>query len=173
MDKLFILAIIIFLATYVIIITEKYHRTIIAMFGASLMVLLGIVNQERAIEGVDFNTLGLLIGMMVIVSIAKDSGMFQYVAIKAAKFGQGDPKKIFILLAGIVAVFSALLDNVTTVLLMVPVTLVVTNNVTGTINNTVVTLSSNAENTATIPAKRIKIFFGSPCPNFAALIATY
>src|SRR3989338_2447762 len=128
MDKLFILAIIIFLATYVIIITEKYHRTIIAMFGASLMVLLGIVNQERAIEGVDFNTLGLLIGMMVIVSIAKDSGMFQYVAIKAAKFGQGDPKKIFILLAGIVAVFSALLDNVTTVLLMVPVTLVVTNN---------------------------------------------
>ncbi|OGH83871.1 MAG: hypothetical protein A2469_04370 [Candidatus Magasanikbacteria bacterium RIFOXYC2_FULL_40_16] len=128
MNYLFVLAVIIFLATYAIIITEKYHRTIIAMFGASLMVLLGIVNQERAIEGIDFNTLGLLIGMMVIVSIAKDSGMFQYVAIKAAKIGQGDPKKIFILLAGLVAIFSALLDNVTTVLLMVPVTLVVTNN---------------------------------------------
>lgn len=124
----FYIAIGVFLTTYAIIISEKLHRTIVALFGATLMILLAIINQEAAIEGIDFNTLGLLIGMMVIVGIAKDSGMFQYVAIQAAKLGKGRPIPIFMLLGGIVALFSAFLDNVTTVLLMVPVTFVLTNN---------------------------------------------
>jgi Na+/H+ antiporter NhaD/arsenite permease-like protein len=98
------------------------------MAGAVLMILLGILTQERATEAVDFNTLGLLIGMMVTVNIAKHSGMFQYVAIWASKFGKGKPIPIFIMLGLITAVFSAFLDNVTTVLLMVPVTFVVANN---------------------------------------------
>lgn len=128
MSYVFLTAIIIFVATYTIIIAEKIHRTIIALFGAVLMILLGILNQEQALEGVDFNTLGLLIGMMIVVNIARQSGMFQYVAILAAKIGKGKPIPIFLLLGGTVALFSAFLDNVTTVLLMIPVTFVVTHN---------------------------------------------
>ncbi|PIZ95688.1 MAG: hypothetical protein COX80_03840 [Candidatus Magasanikbacteria bacterium CG_4_10_14_0_2_um_filter_33_14] len=124
----FWITLIVFVVTYAIIISEKVHRTVIAMAGAGLMVLLGIVTQVKAIEGIDFNTLGLLIGMMIIVGIAKHSGMFQYVAIWATKVGKGNPTKIYILLLSIIAVFSALLDNVTTVLLMVPVTFVVAHN---------------------------------------------
>ncbi len=124
----FILAIVIFTLTYAIIISEKIHRTVVALAGAVLMVLLGILNQEAALHGVDFNTLGLLIGMMIIVSIAKNSGMFQYVAIWASRVAKGRPIHIFLLLGTIIALFSALLDNVTTVLLMVPVTFVVANN---------------------------------------------
>lgn len=126
--NIFFVAIAIFVVTYAIIISEKIHRTVIALAGAALMILLGVLNQERAIEGVDFNTLGLLIGMMVIVGIAKDSGMFQYVALWSSKIGKGKPIPIFIMLCAITAVFSSLLDNVTTVLLTVPVTFVVANN---------------------------------------------
>ena len=124
----FWITLVVFVVTYAIIISEKVHRTVIAMAGAGLLVLLGIVTQEKAIEGIDFNTLGLLIGMMIIVGIAKHSGMFQYVAIWATNVGKGNPIKIYILLLVIVAVFSALLDNVTTVLLMIPVTFVVAHN---------------------------------------------
>lgn len=124
----FIVAIVIFAVTYLIIISEKIHRTVAALAGAILMILLGIINQEDAIRGVDFNTLGLLIGMMVIVGIAKDCGMFQYVAIWASKAGKGRPLPIFVLLGLITALFSAFLDNVTTVLLMVPVSFVVAHN---------------------------------------------
>lgn len=123
-----LLAVSVFIASYAVIISEKIHRTVVALMGASLMVLLGILNQEQAIHGIDFNTLGLLIGMMVIVGLARHSGMFQYVALAAAKIGRGQPVKIFVLLGLITAVFSALLDNVTTVLLMVPVTFVIARN---------------------------------------------
>jgi len=128
MPTLFWVAIVLFIATYAIIISEKIHRTVIALTGAILMILLGIIHQEQAIEGIDFNTLGLLIGMMIIVGIAKDSGMFQYVAIWASKVAKGKPLYIFLLLSFLVSLFSALLDNVTTVLLMVPVMFVVANN---------------------------------------------
>lgn len=128
MDMTFLLAVGVFLASYVIIISERIHRTVVALSGAILMILLGIINQEQAIEGVDFNTLGLLIGMMIIVGVAKDSGMFQYVAIWVSKLGRGKPVPIFMLLTLTVALFSALLDNVTTVLLMIPVTFVIANN---------------------------------------------
>lgn len=128
MSTLFYITIAIFVVTYAIIISEKVHRTVIAMTGAMLMILLGIINQEQAVEGIDFNTLGLLIGMMIIVGIAKECGMFQYVAIWASKVGKGKPLPIFVLLGIITAVFSAFLDNVTTVLLMVPVTFVIANN---------------------------------------------
>lgn len=127
-----IAALLIFLATYAIIISERVHRTIIALFGAASMVLIGIAmefyNQHGAIEAIDFNTIGLLIGMMIIVTITKHSGLFQFVAIKAAKLAGGDPWKILLLFALITAVFSALLDNVTTVLLMAPMTLVICAN---------------------------------------------
>jgi len=118
----------VFIVSYAIIISERIHRTVVALTGALLMILLGVINQEQALEGVDFNTLGLLIGMMVVVGIAKDSGMFQYLAIWIAKAGRGNPKKIFPFLMITVAVLSGVLDNVTTALLMVPVMFVVANN---------------------------------------------
>lgn len=128
MDMSFWIAITIFTITYAIIVFDKVHFTVISLAGAALMILLGIMNQEQAVEGVDFNTIGLLIGMMIIVSIAKKSGMFQYVAIWASKAGKGNPRNIFILFGILVAAFSAFLDNVTTVLLMVPVVFVITHN---------------------------------------------
>lgn len=122
------IALAVFAISYVIIVSEKFHRTVVAMVGAMLMILLGVLNQEQALHGVDFNTLGLLIGMMVVISITKDSGIFQYVAIWAAKVGKGKPIPIFFVLGLLTAVFSALLDNVTTVLLIVPVIFVIANN---------------------------------------------
>ena len=88
MSTTFYLAAGLFVLTYAIIISEKVHRTIIALAGAMLMILLGVLTQEQAILGIDFNTIGLLIGMMVIVGIAKDSGMFQFVALWAARIAK-------------------------------------------------------------------------------------
>ncbi len=114
---------ILFLVVYAFIISEKIHRTIIALFGAVLLIMLGVVSQHEAIQYIDFNTIGLLFGMMVIVGITRKSGVFEYVAIKAAHSTGGDPVKIMIALSIVTAVASAFLDNVTTVLLVVPVTI--------------------------------------------------
>ncbi|HBK52315.1 sodium:proton antiporter [Syntrophomonas wolfei] len=124
----FYLSIVIFLATYVFIIFEKVHRTIIALVGAGLAIALGLLSQEAAIEYIDFNTLGLLIGMMIIVGITRRSGVFGYLAIKAARVAGGKPLRILVALAVVTAVLSAFLDNVTTVLLIVPVTFVLTDH---------------------------------------------
>ncbi|ULO08649.1 ArsB/NhaD family transporter [Paenibacillus sp. 19GGS1-52] len=126
MEQQAIWAIGIFLVIYALIISEKIHRTIVAMIGGLLMVGLGIVDQETALHHIDFNTLGLLIGMMIIVSITADTGLFKFIAIWAAKKSKGNPVSILIALALITAVASAFLDNVTTVLLMVPVTFSIT-----------------------------------------------
>jgi len=122
-----IIAISIFIATYGIIISEKIHRTTVAMFGAVIMLMLHVLSQEAAIDHIDFNTIGLLIGMMIMVGITRRTGVFEYIAIKAAKTAKGDPWKIIVLLSIVTAVASALLDNVTTILLIVPVTLVITD----------------------------------------------
>ncbi|QYY43310.1 ArsB/NhaD family transporter [Aneurinibacillus thermoaerophilus] len=126
MEQQALIAIGIFLVTYGLIISEKIHRTIVAMLGGALMVALGIVNQETAIHHIDFNTLGLLTGMMIIVAITAQTGLFKFIAIWAAKKVNGDPIKILIALSIITAVGAAFLDNVTTVLLMVPVTFSIT-----------------------------------------------
>ncbi|ULO08219.1 ArsB/NhaD family transporter [Paenibacillus sp. 19GGS1-52] len=126
MEQQAIWAIGIFLLTYGLIISEKIHRTILAMVGAILMIGLGILDQETALRHIDFNTLGLLVGMMMIVGITADTGVFKYVAVKAAKVSKGKPERILIALMVITAVASAFLDNVTTVLLIVPVTFSIT-----------------------------------------------
>jgi Na+/H+ antiporter NhaD/arsenite permease-like protein len=115
-----------FVATYAVIVSEKINRAIVALLGAGLMIALGVLNQEAAIHGIDFNTLGLLAGMMVIVAVSRRCGMFQYVAVWAAKKVQARPWGILVMLSLVTAVFSALLDNVTTVLLIAPVTLLIT-----------------------------------------------
>jgi len=126
MEQQAIMAIGIFLVIYALIISEKIHRTIVAMIGGVLMVVLGIVDQETALHHIDFNTLGLLVGMMIIVSVTADTGLFKFIAVKAAKLAKGKPVAILIALSLITAVGSAFLDNVTTILLMVPVTFSIT-----------------------------------------------
>jgi len=120
-------AVSILLFIYGVIMAEKFNRAVLALLGAGLMILCGVLNQQQAVAGIDFNTIGLLTGMMVIVAISQKTGMFQYVAIKAAKVVKGDPWGILVMLSLVTAVFSALLDNVTTVLLIAPVTLLITD----------------------------------------------
>ncbi len=116
----------IFIAIYGLIISEKVNRAAVAVFGAALMVLLGIVAESNVVGFIDFGTIGLLIGMMVIVNIMKKTGVFEYLAIKSAKHAKADPWMILISFAIITAISSALLDNVTTILLIAPVTFVIT-----------------------------------------------
>ncbi|MGE5517187.1 MAG: ArsB/NhaD family transporter [Bacteroidota bacterium] len=113
-------------ATYAVIISEKINRAVVALLGAGAMILAGVLNQEAAIHGIDFNTIALLVGMMILVAITRRSGVFQAVAVWATKLVKGNPAGILIMLQVVTATFSAFLDNVTTVLLVVPVTLVIT-----------------------------------------------
>ena len=112
-------------ATYAAVISERINRAVIALLGATLMIVLGILTQEKAVEGIDFNTIGLLIGMMIIVAISRRTGMFEYLAIRSAKMVKANPASIMLVLQIVTAVVSAFLDNVTTVLLVVPVTLII------------------------------------------------
>ena len=105
---------------------ELAHRTVLALLGAAVLVAFGIVSQEQAAsEFIDWNTIGLLAGMMVIVAILERTGVFEYLAIKSAQWGKARPGRILILLAIVTAFLSAFLDNVTTVILMVPVTFLI------------------------------------------------
>ena len=121
-----IVSTVILLVSYLILFTEKMNRAVVALLGAVAMIFAGVLTQETAIAGIDFNTLALLIGMMIIVGIAEKSGMFQYVAVWSAKKVRASPRGLLIVLAAVTAVFSALLDNVTTVLLIVPITFEIT-----------------------------------------------
>ncbi len=125
MDPLWVAAGIFFFA-YTLIMVEKFNRAVIAMLAGATMLLLGIVDQSTAISPEDLNVIGLLIGMMVIVAVASRSGVFQYLAIWSAKKVKAKPWGILVMLSIITAVLSACLDNVTTVLLIVPVTLAIT-----------------------------------------------
>jgi len=120
------IAVLLFVATYALIMSEKVNRAILALLGAGLLILLGVVTQSEAMASVDFNTLGLLLGMMLIVNITRRSGLFQYVAIWSAKKVKASPWGVMLMMSIVTAVFSAFLDNVTTVLLTVPVTLLIT-----------------------------------------------
>ena len=113
----------IFIIAYILIIWDKFDRTVIALSGAALMILLKILTQENAFKEIDYNTLGLLISMMVIVMITKRSGVFEYLAVKTVKLAKGEPIKILFLLSIITGILSAFLDNVTTILLILPITL--------------------------------------------------
>ncbi len=124
-----VLVVVAFVAAYILIATERIHRVAAALAGAGAMVLLGVVDAHVAFfseeTGVDWNVIFLLFGMMVIVSVLRQTGVFDYLAIWAAKRARGRPFAVMVLLIVITAVASALLDNVTTVLLIAPVTLLV------------------------------------------------
>lgn len=117
--------IIIFIVIFYFIITEKYPKSIVTMIGGALMVILQIITEEEALETVGYNLeiMFLLIGMMLIVEIMSETGIFQWVAIKIAQLVRGNPIKILVFTSIVTAVFSAVLDNVTTILLVVPITI--------------------------------------------------
>jgi len=126
-----VVSLIIFVVSFVFFVYGKIHRCIVALVGATLMVvfgdLRGFYTQQQALEAIDFDTLGLLFGMMTIVVILRKTGLFRYLAIKGAKFAKGDPWKLMVALGLITAFVSMIIDNVTTVLLVAPVTLLVSD----------------------------------------------
>ncbi|MDF2876310.1 MAG: Citrate transporter [Sporomusa sp.] len=158
-----VIAVGVFLVAYALIISEKIHRTVVALAGAVLVIMLGVLSQEQAIHHIDFNTLGLLVGMMVIVAITGETGLFRFLAIWAAKAVNGNPLKLMIALSVITALASALLDNVTTVLLTVPVTLSITKqlNVKPTPYLISQIIASNIGGTATLIGDPPNIMIGS------------
>jgi Na+/H+ antiporter NhaD/arsenite permease-like protein len=118
----------VFIFTYVLIMSEKVHRAIAALLGGAILIGLNVLSQEKAIEYIDWNTLGLLIGMMIIVGITRRTGLFQYLALTAVHLAKGEPIKILIALATVTAIVSAFLDNVTTVLLIGPITFTIADS---------------------------------------------
>lgn len=129
MGPSFWIATAIFILAYALIISEKIHKTIIGIFGAAVMIVLGIVSQEDAFNsldlGIDWNVIFLLVSMMIIINIMKPTGVFEYIAIKSAKIAKGKPFMIMAIFSVVTATISAFLDNVTTVLLVAPVTLLI------------------------------------------------
>jgi Na+/H+ antiporter NhaD/arsenite permease-like protein len=117
----------IFLFTYALIVSEKIHRTVSALLGGVAMILF-VVPQDKAFHAIDWNVIFLLAGMMIIANIIKETGLFQWIAFQAVRFGKGDPFRVLLILALITAVTSALLDNVTIVVLIAPVTLFVASS---------------------------------------------
>lgn len=119
-------ACVILVLSYAALFTERMNRAVAVMLGAGALVLLGVLSFEQALAGIDFNTIALLTGMMILVSVAEKSGMFQYAAIRAAKLVGANPRGLLAALGLVTTLLSAFLDNVTTVLLIVPVTLNIT-----------------------------------------------
>ena len=117
-----IISIVIFVVVMALIVSEKIHRTTAALCGAVALILFGILDFDTSVEHIDFNTLGVLVGMMLFVGVVKGSGIFEYLAIKSAKLVRGNPWLIMLVFSIITALLSALLDNVTTILLIGPVT---------------------------------------------------
>jgi len=162
MEKSFI-AIIVFLVAYAFIISEKVHRTVIALAGGTLLILFQVITQETAFHHIDFNTIGLLIGMMIMVGVVSQTGLFPYLAIWAAKKVNGDPVKLLVAIGLLTAVSSALLDNVTTVLLVTPVIFSITKQLKVTPIPYLITeiITSNIGGTATLIGDPPNIMIGS------------
>ena len=120
------IAAIVFIFTYILIVTERVHRTVSAMLGGVAMILLRVLTQAEAFRCIDWNVIFLLVGMMVIANILRETGLFQWLAVQAVRLGRRRPIRILLILCMVTAISSAFLDNVTIVVLVVPVTLFVT-----------------------------------------------
>lgn len=164
-----IITLIVFLATYALIISEKLHRSNVALAGGLLLLLFGILTFEEAKKALELNTIGLLIGMMIIVGITRRSGIFEYLAVRAAQWAEGKPLKILAAMSLITALLSALLDNVTTVLLVVPVTFSIVNTLNLNPMPFLVAeiLASNIGGTATLIGDPPNIMIGSAVPELS------
>lgn len=118
----------VFLLVMAAIISEKVHRSVAALAGAVVLLLTHVLTIETAADYVDLNTIGVLVGMMLFVAVVKSSGLFEYIAIWSAKLTRGQPMAILAVFSVITAVLSAFLDNVTTVLLIGPMTIAITRS---------------------------------------------
>lgn len=115
----------VFVVIYVIIATEWWHKTLAALTGALLIITTGVIGQEEAFRAVDWNVIFLLAGMMILAHITAQTGFFQYLGIRSVKLARGEPLRLLVILSIVAAVASAFLDNVTTVILIAPVTIVI------------------------------------------------
>lgn len=158
-----VIAIIVFVVVIGLIISEKVNSAAAALAGAMALVVTGVMSAHRALSYIDFNTIGLLVGMMVLVAIIRQSGLFEYVAIKAAKMVHGDPWKIMIAFVLLTAILSGILDNVTTVLLVGPMTIAIAKMLEINPVPFLMTqiLASNAGGTATLIGDPPNIMIGS------------
>ena len=158
-----LLTVLVFLGVMVLITTERVHRTAAALVGAAVLMLAKVFSFDEALEYVDFNTIGVLVGMMLFVAVIKESGMFEYVAIKSAKLVNADPWKMMVIFVIITAVLSSCLDNVTTVLLVGPMTIAISNllEVNPVPYLLMQILASNVGGTATLIGDPPNIMIGS------------
>ncbi|MEK7313768.1 MAG: ArsB/NhaD family transporter [Deltaproteobacteria bacterium] len=158
-----IIAVSVFFVVYAFIVWDKVDKAIVAILGAASLMALGVLTQKEAILGIDFNTVGLLTGMMIIVGVCQKTGMFHYLAIKSAKFAKGEPWLILLYLAVITALFSAFLDAVTAVLLIAPITLLITDELKITPYPFLYSqiLTSNIGGTATLVGDPPNVMIGS------------
>ncbi|MCK5546416.1 MAG: ArsB/NhaD family transporter [Rhodospirillaceae bacterium] len=153
----------ILIISYAILLSEKFNRTVIALLGGGLVIITGLISQSQAFAAIDFNTIALLTGMMIIVSITRRSGVFEFVAIWSAKKVKADPMGILIVLSIVTAVFSAFLDNLTTVLLVVPIALLIVEKLKVSPYPFLISqiLASNIGGTATLIGDPPNILIGS------------
>ncbi len=169
-----ILSVAIFICALALIVSEKVHRALVALVGAVLLIVLNVIPFEDAMMALDFNTLGVLFGMMLFVAVVKLSGIFEYLAIRCAHLAKGDPWKIMMLFVLLTAVLSAFLDNVTTVLLIGPMTLTICSmlNVNPVPFFIAEIMASNIGGTATLIGDPPNIMIGSAAGfDFADFIA--
>lgn len=121
-----LVALAVFAVTYLLIITEWINKMLAAMIGGFIIVLLGIVNQQKAFTSIDWNVIFFLIGMMMVISVMRETGLFMFIAIKTAKLAQGKPLRIMMFMFVTTAVVSAFLGSVTTIMILVPIVMLIT-----------------------------------------------
>lgn len=161
-----IVAVVIFLGALAVIAFEWVHRTKAALVGAGLVVLIGVIELDPAIDAVDWSTLGLLVGMMVLVGLTERTGVFTYLALRTAQLSEGRPFRLIFLLAGITGVTSAFLDNLTAILLVVPITLLLADilRISPIPLVLVEVIASNIGGTATLIGDPPNIMIGTAVP---------
>jgi Na+/H+ antiporter NhaD/arsenite permease-like protein len=166
-----VVAAIVFAGALMLIALEWVHRTKVALAGAALMVVVGVLDQDRAIAAVDWATLGLLTGMMVIVGLTERTGVFTYLALRVAQLSRGRPLQLVILLAVVTGVLSAFLDNLTAILLVVPITLLLADllRVSPIPLVVVEVVASNVGGTATLIGDPPNIMIGTHVPELTFL----
>jgi Na+/H+ antiporter NhaD/arsenite permease-like protein len=156
-------AVAVFVAALGVIALEWVHRTKVALVGAGLMVVIGVLDEEHAIEAVDWSTLGLLVGMMILVGLTERTGVFTFVAIKVAQLSRGRPVRLLFLLAAVTGILSAFLDNLTAILLVVPITFLLSDALRIAPLPLVITevIASNVGGTATLIGDPPNIMIGT------------
>jgi Na+/H+ antiporter NhaD/arsenite permease-like protein len=157
------IATVIFLATYAVIISERLDRAVVALTGAGLMIALGVLDQQQALQAIDPNTIALLVGMMIIVNVLKRTGVFRYAGWQTAIAFKGDPWRMMFGFALFTAVASAFLDNVTAILLIAPVTIAITDDLGLDSRPFLITqvIASNIGGTSTLIGDPPNILIGS------------